>query len=286
MERRYYSMRTPESKDLLDLATLKDVIYAVYSEFKSEGFFDRALGYPPFDFDSAPVVGTLGPDVARSVFARTRNKTLWPIEDFLPDYSESDLFTLIELLHDYIAQPLPDGAIDHGYLGVQYVEFDGSSGRLAFRNALNSHLRDYRTGYELTESGEIAELPDVGFTPLMEARVPPTSDPKVHNLVDAAVNKFRSYHSDLSARKDAIRDLCAALEMLRPKLDKTLLTKKDEAALFQIANNFELRHHNSKQHSNYDRDIWYRWIFYVYLATIHATLRSLEKPSPTRASNA
>jgi hypothetical protein len=80
----------------------------------------------------------------------------------------------------------------------------------------------------------------------------------------------------MDERRDAIRDLADVLEYLRPRL-KTALTKKDEAALFEIANNFGIRHHNAEQRTDYDKPIWYSWIFYYYLATIHAAVRLIER---------
>jgi hypothetical protein len=46
---------------------------------------------------------------------------------------------------------------------------------------------------------------------------------------------------------------------------------KDEADLFNIANNFALRHHRATQRDDYD-DAWLTWLFYVYLATTHLVL--------------
>ena len=59
---------------------------------------------------------------------------------------------------------------------------------------------------------------------------------------------------------------------------KAVLTAKDEADLFQLANNFGIRHHNADQKTLYDPAIWCSWMFYYYLATIHASVRLLAKP--------
>ena len=58
------------------------------------------------------------------------------------------------------------------------------------------------------------------------------------------------------------------------RLEKAL-SKKDESDLFHIANEFGIRHHNPKQKTDYDPDIWYPWIFHFYLATFHAVSRLL-----------
>jgi hypothetical protein len=68
--------------------------------------------------------------------------------------------------------------------------------------------------------------------------------------------------------------LADVLESLRPKI-KTALSSKDESDLFNIANNFEIRHKNSRQQSEYD-PIWLSWMFYFYLATIHAITHRLK----------
>ena len=94
--------------------------------------------------------------------------------------------------------------------------------------------------------------------------------------VRRAILKFRRYSSSIDERRDAIRELVDVLELLRPKL-KEVLRKNDESDLFNIANKFGVRHHNENQKTDYDKAIWYSWMFYYYLATIHASLRLIKK---------
>ena len=68
--------------------------------------------------------------------------------------------------------------------------------------------------------------------------------------------------------------LTRVLPRLRPQV-KTLLTSADEKDLFNIANNFGVRHHNEKQRTAYDASIWLSWMFYFYLSTIHVVLRKM-----------
>ena len=51
------------------------------------------------------------------------------------------------------------------------------------------------------------------------------------------------------------------------------LLRKDEAALFEIANKFALRHYNREQKNDYDKPIWLDWAFHVFLSTIRAVVR-------------
>jgi hypothetical protein len=140
---------------------------------------------------------------------------------------------------------------------------------------VNLLLESYKSGYELSEPGEILELAQPGTAPLLAANLP-SIDGNVTERVTSAIAKYRRYRSTIAERRDAIRDLADVLEYIRPKL-KEVLTKPDEADLFNIVNNFGIRRHNQQQKSDYDASIWLSWMFYFYLATIHAAMRMLDK---------
>ena len=72
--------------------------------------------------------------------------------------------------------------------------------------------------------------------------------------------------------------LADILEELRPRL-KHVLSRQDEGDLFNIANNFEIRHRNEKQKNQYDKSLWLSWMFYFYLATLHLGIRRLDRPT-------
>jgi hypothetical protein len=74
----------------------------------------------------------------------------------------------------------------------------------------------------------------------------------------------------------AVRELFDVLEKLRPELRDEML-QSDEGALFNIANNFVIRHLNEKQKDNYDSAIWHQWMFYVNLSTIHVITRLVSR---------
>ena len=58
---------------------------------------------------------------------------------------------------------------------------------------------------------------------------------------------------------------------------KKVLKSDDASDLFNLANNFGIRHHRKGQKTDYDQSIWLSWMFYYYLATIHACVRLVEK---------
>lgn len=167
---------------------------------------------------------------------------------------------------------------------MHYETFDQEAGRNDFRVAMNEILRDYDKGYEITAAGEVVAIGPKGLRDLERAPRPPGDPTNVQGRVNVAIDKFRRRGSTASDRRDAIRDLADILEFLRPQA-KAVLIQQDEADLFNVANNFGIRHHNQRQKTQYDEGIWRSWMFYYFLASIHATSRLIEKaknPKPRK----
>lgn len=195
-----------------------------------------------------------------------RKDNLWPIHSTIDDWSEDDLFDIGEFLFDHVSQPTKKTHHDWSGCGWHCSEFDRKAGQAEYRNKVNRLLHGYDQGFELSEAGQVLAIPDGGLASLMEAPVPSSDPENITTRIEAAITKFRRHRSSLNDRRDAIRDLADVLEYLRPKL-RNVLSSKDEADLFNIANNFGIRHHNESQKVSYDRAIWYSWLFYYYLAT-------------------
>jgi hypothetical protein len=168
----------------------------------------------------------------------------------------------------------------HGYYNCGYHcdTFDKGVGQNEFREEINEVLRRYSTGFELSKDGEILALAEIGFEPLVEEELPAADSEHVENRVKAAIRKFRYHRASIEERREAVRSLVDVLEYLRPQI-KDRFTAKDESDLFNIANNYALRHHNPQQKSNYDPKIWLDWMFYFYLSTIRVVLRMIERGS-------
>jgi hypothetical protein len=181
-------------------------------------------------------------------------------------------------LYDHATQPIQSSGHYHQWndCGYHYSEFIQGIAQEEFRKEVNDILRDYGEGFELSAKGEILSLPGRTLEPLLQAVIPSRETENITSRVELAVEKFRRRRSSLEDRRDAIRDLSDVLEYLRPQLDR-VLSKQDESDLFNIANNFGIRHHNRKQKTDFDKAVWSSWIFYFYLATIHAAVRLLEK---------
>ncbi len=106
-----------------------------------------------------------------------------------------------------------------------------------------------------------------------------TDDPRDRAEVQHAVALFRGRAVSREGKRSAIFTLGRVLEERRPLVEATL-TKKDAGALFQIGNEFDLRHrraasHGKAQRDDYD-DAFLDWVYWWYLSTVELTNQLLE----------
>lgn len=205
----------------------------------------------------------------------------FPIDKWKPfDITEDHIFDTLEFLFDHISKPgeLTGMISDTGWNYVDYGDYDETAGREEFREKANSFLCDYSTGFELTKDGTILALGTGVLQSILNAEIVPYDEKNVDSKVRNAISKWRNRQLSFDVKKEAIRELADVFEWLKKtkRLDR-VLDKKDESAIFDIANNFALRHHNPQQKTGYDKKIWYAWMFHFYLATYHATIHLLLK---------
>ena len=273
MTHEYYSHRAglnPNS-DGLPLVDVIGMFTKVFDQFSLEGYFDEAFGFYCVDADHIP--GKIK-DIELEMLLSIRKNNLWPISEYSANYSEDDFFDVIEFLFQHISKPIDGTNHSYGDCGMHWDTFNQAEGRREYREKINRIFEQYKNKFVLSEKGEVLHRPESGFEHIFDADVP-SNDLNVVRRIDEAVLKFWRHGSNLNDRRHAVRDLADVLEYLRPQV-KSLLTNRDEADLFNIANNFEIRHHNEKQKNSYDAAIWLSWMFYFYLATIHVVLRKIE----------
>jgi len=275
IKRNYYSVRTgkiaPDQQ--VNFEVLKKLFLVTYKKLFADGYFQKYFG---IDCEDGYIPGELGSEIEAIMFVNLKKDNLYPIYKYLPDYTEDDFFDIIEFLHDHCSKGLNGHYHSWNNCGYHYEEFNDIEGQKHYREQLNPILREYKDGFEISENGEILILSDNGLSNLFEADIPTNDKDNISNKINSAILKFRRYKSTLDDRREAIRELADVLEFIRPAI-KEHLNRKDENDIFNIANNFGIRHHNKDQQTEYDKAIWYSWIFYYYLATVHAVLRMSNK---------
>ena len=272
-EHTYYSIRTCKNKNtrgfLLD--ELKDLFFRVYDHLGRDGYFDEYFG---FYCTYGNVKGKIR-DIELEILLKIRKKDLWPIDENIIGYTEDDLFDIIEFLYINVSKPVDGTQCSEFGCGMHWETFNKIEGQKIFRQKVNELLDIYHEPFELDDGGEILHKPEFGFKQIFEADIP-SNNQNVKDRLNASILRYRRHGSTLDDRRQAVRDLADVLEYLRPQI-KGLLTQEDEKDLFNLANNFGIRHHNDQQKTDYDTTIWLSWMYYFYLATIHVILRKIDR---------
>ncbi len=271
-EHKFYSIRTGKNKNTkgFSLIELNELFLRVFNHLRQEGYFDENFGFYCVDQDY--VEGKIK-DIELEILLKIRKKSLWPIDDHISQYTEDDLFDIIEFLHIHVSKPVDGSYHSWNDCGMHWETFNKSEGQSEFQQKINELLDMYYSPFELSEKGEILHKPEVGFEKIFEADIP-SENQNVKDRINSAVLRYRRHGSTMDDRRQAVRDLADVLEYLRPQV-KRILTKQDEKDLFNLANCFGIRHHNEKQKTDYDTALWLSWMFYYYLATIHVLLRKM-----------
>jgi hypothetical protein len=266
--RKYYSSRT--KKEPLTLSGLYHKLQHFYLYFVKRDYFKQ----------KANIIGTMIPDEFIHKAGFTLRFQPFPMTNWAPNnITEDNIFDVIEFLYDHVSEPGELGPIiEDGFNYTDYLDYDEESGKKEFRQKINMVLADYKDGYELSEDGEILALARGGLEQILHAEIPPYDEENVDSKVKEAIRKWRNRHLDMSERRQAIVTMADVFEWLKKTVKlKGVISKKDEADIFNIANNFALRHHNPEQKKEYDKDIWYPWMFHFYLATYHAVIRLIKR---------
>ena len=268
-KRKYYSAR--KNKRTITVTDLYYQVKTLFYYFRDKDYFKEKLNITKHDF----------PDEAKYKAVLETGKHIFPIEEWkTSDYTEDNIFDTLEFLYDNISRPTEIGYLttETGFNYQDYIGYNEEQGKAEFREMANKFLEDYGDGFELTEAGNILSIGTDGAKYLYDAEIIQYDYENVDSKVISAIQKWGNRRLDIEERKQAIIELANVFEWLK-KTDKLehVLNKKDESAIFEIANKFHLRHHDPKQIKSYDKNIWYSWIFHFYLASYHAVIRLIKK---------
>ncbi|MFE3874932.1 hypothetical protein ACFXPX_11100 [Kitasatospora sp. NPDC059146] len=267
----YWSARRGASRQTskTDLPATCRRFASLVARLDDAGYFASAMGQPCVD-DST--IGSLGTFPIEELHRQLgREGGLWPVQRFGEHYDLDDLCDVIEFLADHVRRPTRRHYHSYSNCGWHYDEFDSERGQQLYRSEVNALLAESEIGLMLAESGRL-EMVAPGVVEELVTAVRAAEN--VHDADDMelehALSQFRIRGASPMDRRQSVIALAGILERRRA-LIKTHLLSKDEGALFQIANQFGIRHQDAKQQTEYDSELYLEWIFYWYVATINLT---------------
>ena len=268
----YYSVRSGIKIVLVN--EFYERFSAMINDFAGKDYFKEKLKVHGISVDSKYINNKSKSHIGISIYPFNE----WEIEN----QKANLVFDTIEFLFRFVSKPGEWGNVsDHtGWNTEDYLSYDETNGKIEFREEINILLKAFDQGYELQSDGKILFVGDetVNF---IDTEFPEYDKDNIDNAIHLAIKWWKSRNQTQEDKKKAILKLAGVLEYLKKDgILLQILGKQDSSDLFNIANNFGIRHHNPDQKTDFDKDIWYDWIFQYYLNTCIGVLKMIKKNKP------
>ncbi|HEX9991499.1 MAG TPA: hypothetical protein VGB14_01090 [Acidimicrobiales bacterium] len=275
-ERRpYWSQRSSldHSRVEVRLPAVVRRVRRLIDELEREHLFSEALGFECVDGN-----GRSDTSAATELERRVRKAHLLDVAD--EAWSADDLCDFLEVFHDMASRPTRGWEHDFCNCGWHPTAYSKRSGQALYRWRVNEELANTSLGLRMATDGEdIGRMVRVTPPALAELEsYASESNAPDRDELRHAVAMYRSRGAGRNARRSAVIALARLLEDRRQLLKRELFTG-DEQALFNIANNYDLRHRGVNQRCHYD-DAFLDWVFHWYLATIRLADVLSERNTP------
>jgi hypothetical protein len=210
--------------------------------------------------DGNGIHGTNEHHIGRDLSARVPG-VVWPLwQDAVTDET---LFDVLEYVGQRVA--MPSSGSWHDYFKHHELNFDRRAGRAAFRADVNQILSRGGTVFEMTPQMQIHRAGSPELQEALRQLRPATGDPNLDDIIETARQLYLS--RDSAVRHTAIEKLWDAYERLKTiddpadkkrsiqvlldHISDTALrpaVNKEMAALTDLGNDFQIRHHEMGKH--------------------------------------
>lgn len=268
--RPYWRQRqNPQPARHFDLDQVMDRFVRLIDDLERRGYFEQFVPKRCVDdHDFMP------PNPSALLEIWVGEPDLWPLSESRERWGPDVFHTLVEVLHDRATRPRERD--EHTYYGCgwHFFQLAPEPGRRLYRWQVNQLLDASTVPFRLADDGEdvgrLVAATDEARADLVAAVVR-RDDPAAGDRVRHAVAQFRARGGSAHDKRSAVMTLALVLEERRALLKAELL-RRDEGALFQIANEFAIRHQNEQQKADHS-PVFLDWVFWWYLATIELTDR-------------
>lgn len=278
---KYYAERKGllENDLKIDFQDLKEYFIKVYRYFDNRNCFKAAIDgiwIKPRYEDKRQILAPLFEGGAEVFFlTHIQSTSIYPIYEYYEDYTETELFTLIEILYDKI------GVYNYDEKVLEQVQI-----REEFATLINNILKFYEDGYFLEPStGIITKGANDAVKMMLSEDLHEVLNEDIMSKLREAVKMYYRFDANLESKKKAINILADILEPLRTDLKNVLnetyeINKADhDNLIFQIVNQFNIRHNNARQYTHYEHEIWYDWMIQYYTSVIITYYKLKQKKS-------
>lgn len=259
LERQSNSTEEPSHRSLA--AELVDLI----GELAEVGYFPDDIPISCVDDDSTWDVDPSG-RMSRAI----RANVSWPLDETPGAVSEDVVYSVIEYFHDRVSRPRTRSFHSYSNCGWHYDNHNRESGAAVYRwrisELLSSHGILMKLGSTGLEKGRLIRQAGLELDELANSLVVETTGSE-DDKVAAAIRLYRARTSGVHEQRAAIAQLAGYLERHRIQFKAAEFTRGDEPDLFNIFNNFAIRHDNERQKNNYG-DECLDWLFWTTLAGI------------------
>ena len=283
MTRRYFSQRTGSAPDNISLADFASRFNIIFSTFVRTGYFIQ-MGVSSQSPGYADMCGLDRLEDKLVLVFGLKGKGMVPLPANIENLDRDSLFDLIEFLADRVSKhntskndpsdirpvgmhngrfiPPPIDTVTNSF--NLYHAYDHKEGQKKWRDALNKHLVQLNPPCKITEKQTIEILPtSEGLQQLVDSCASPSED--TQSRIKHAQELFLKHGATKDDKHSALKDLMDVLEIMRLDIKKYI--PREEKELFNIANNYAIRHYNNKQKTGYDES-YLQWFFYAILAAI------------------
>ncbi|MBP9773929.1 MAG: hypothetical protein KBD00_04875 [Candidatus Peribacteraceae bacterium] len=164
--------------------------------------------------------------------------------------NENDLFDMLECAYQFLEEY--KDSRDEKLIRSMLLQF-----------LLEDALKEW--GYRM-RNGLIEFIPEIELIDLADAKIPKSDVLSAKEKIAHAKDLFFKRNSTVEEKKSSIQALGQVLESIRKDLKTDNSLKTDERTIFDILNNYGIRHHNDQQ-----KDIdepYLTWTYYLLLNTI------------------
>ena len=261
----YYSQRAGKTPSAITIDDLASIIRIAFKRFVTKGYFLYSFGKIDKSGYSDPYYSQKLFEELTIIFGSRDGEILQCLGSSMR-VNRNSLFDLIEFLADRVAKIKPNVRYPNDDYVPTQSEISVDEGREEWCAEINQHLTRLDPPYRLNVLCQIESLPPEGLQDLVDNCANPSQGDGMNDTIKHACRMFLKHNSTREDKRMSLTALVGILEQVREDVKKCI-QHDDEQNLFNIANNYSIRHNNIKQKTDYG-DEYFHWVFYYFLATI------------------